>query len=116
VLGRRDDVPAILAAADVLCVPSRQEAFGNVVLEACAAGVPVVTSQLVGAAELLEGPCARLVVPRPDDLGAMRDALHEATGPEHAAWSAAARALAERHPWSRHLDDVEQMLREVARA
>jgi UDP-glucose:(heptosyl)LPS alpha-1,3-glucosyltransferase len=115
VLGRRDDVPAILAAADVLCVPSRQEAFGNVVLEACAAGVPVVTNRLVGAAELLDGPCARLVVPHPDDLGALRAALQEATGPEHAAWRAAARALAERHPWSRHLGGVETLLREVAR-
>src|SRR5439155_54711 len=42
VTGPRDDVAALLAAADVVCVPSRQEAFGNVVLEACAAGVPVV--------------------------------------------------------------------------
>ena len=34
VLGQRDDVPLLMAAADVVCVPSRQEAFGNVVLEA----------------------------------------------------------------------------------
>jgi len=114
VLGRRDDVPAILAAADVLCVPSRQEAFGNVVLEACAAGVPVVTSRLVGAAELLDGPCGRLVVERPDDLPALRAALHEATGTAQAALGTAARALAERHPWHRHLDEVEALLREVA--
>jgi UDP-glucose:(heptosyl)LPS alpha-1,3-glucosyltransferase len=116
VLGRRDDVPAILAAADVLCVPSRQEAFGNVVLEACAAGVPVVTSRLVGAAELLDGPCAALVVPRPDDLRALRQALEEATGAQQATLRTAARALAERHPWSRHLDGVEALLHEVAGA
>jgi len=116
VLGRRDDVAAILAAADVLCVPSRQEAFGNVVLEACAAGVPVVTSRLVGAAELLDGPCATLVLDRPDDLTALRAALHEATGSGQARLRTAARDLAERHPWSRHLDDVEPLVREVARA
>ena len=40
VTGPRPDVEAVLAAADVACLPSRQEAFGNVVLEACAAGVP----------------------------------------------------------------------------
>src|SRR6185369_10826080 len=50
VAGPRSDVDAVLAAADVVCVPSRQEAFGNVVLEACAAGVPVVTSRRAGAA------------------------------------------------------------------
>jgi UDP-glucose:(heptosyl)LPS alpha-1,3-glucosyltransferase len=116
VLGRRDDVPAILAAADALCVPSRQEAIVIVVLEACAAGVPVVTSRLVGAAELLDGPCARLVLPRPDDRTALRDALEEATGPRQATLRMAARVLAERHPWSRHLDDVEALLHEVARA
>jgi glycosyltransferase involved in cell wall biosynthesis len=43
-LGRRDDVPAILAAADVLLVTSEHEGFPNVILEAMAAGRPVVTS------------------------------------------------------------------------
>ena len=45
VAGPRADVDAVLAAADVACVPSRQEAFGNVVLEACAAGVPPVVTR-----------------------------------------------------------------------
>lgn len=115
VTGPRDDVEAVLAGADVLCLPSRQEAFGNVVLEACAAGVPVVTSARVGAAELLDGVLAALVVPDPQDLPALRGALELAVGPEHGAFAVAARRLAESRPWSRHVTEIEAVLREAAR-
>ncbi len=114
VTGPRPDVEAIFAAADVVCVPSRQEAFGNVVLEACAAGVPVVTSRRTGAAELLDGPLARLVVEDPEDGPALGTALLRALGPEGAELGRAARARAERLPWDAHLDRVETLLREVA--
>jgi UDP-glucose:(heptosyl)LPS alpha-1,3-glucosyltransferase len=110
VLGPRDDVPVLMAAADVVCVPSRQEAFGNVVLEAMASGTPVVTSRVVGAAELLEPPLDTLVVERPDALPDVRRALVRALGEEHARYAAAARTAAEGHPWSRHLDELERVL------
>ena len=114
VTGPRADVEAILAAADVVCVPSRQEAFGNVVLEACAAGVPVVTSRRTGAAELLVGMLAELVVDDPEDLAALGAALARALGPERPALAERARASAERWPWSQHLDRLEAVLAEVA--
>ena len=115
VAGPRPDVEGILAAADVLCVPSRQEAFGNVVLEACAAGVPVVTSRRAGAAELLDGPLAALVVDDPEDLSALAAALGRALGPDGPTFARAARTRAETLPWDRHLDRVEALLAEVAR-
>ena len=114
VLGQRDDVPLLMAAADVVCVPSRQEAFGNVVLEALASGTPVVTSRLVGAAELLAAPLDALVVQGPEDVPALRAALVRALGDEHARYAAAGRVLAEGRPWSRHLDEVEATLRRWA--
>lgn len=115
VTGPRRDVEAVLAAADVVCVPSRQEAFGNVVLEACAAGVPVVTSRRSGAAELLDGSLATLVVEDPEDLDALGAALDRALGPERAALGATARRLAEALPWDLHLDRLEALLEETAR-
>lgn len=113
--GPRPDVDALLAAADVLCVPSRQEAFGNVVLEACASGVPVVTSSRVGAAELLDGPLSDLVVESPEPPDDFRTALEAALGPRHAEFAAAARRCAEAYPWGTHLDRLETFLGEAVR-
>jgi UDP-glucose:(heptosyl)LPS alpha-1,3-glucosyltransferase len=114
VTGPRRDVEAVLAAADVACVPSRQEAFGNVVLEASAAGVPVVTSRRAGAAELLDGTLASLVIDDPEDLAALAAALERALGPEHDALATAARRRAEALPWDAHVARVESLLAEVA--
>jgi glycosyltransferase involved in cell wall biosynthesis len=55
-LGWREDVPAVLAAGSVHCCPSlyeQQEAFGNVVIEAKAAGLPSVVSPWGGLPELV---------------------------------------------------------------
>jgi glycosyltransferase involved in cell wall biosynthesis len=49
-----DDMPVLYRAADVLAFPSTREGFGLVVLEAAAAGLPVVVSDLPVFAEFLE--------------------------------------------------------------
>lgn len=54
-VGRRDDVPRVLRACDLLILPSAWEGMPNVVLEAMAAGLPVVATQVEGVRELL-GP------------------------------------------------------------
>ncbi len=71
-LGRREDVPALLAGADILAVPSRWEGFGLAAAEGLAAGVAVVASDVDGLAEVLGD--AGLRVP-PADVGALREAL-----------------------------------------
>lgn len=52
-LGRRSDVPRLLAALDIFVHPSRQEPFGLALLEASAAGVPVVAYAEGGAIEVI---------------------------------------------------------------
>lgn len=54
-VGYRDDVAPWLAMADVVAVPSRQESFGLVALEAMAAGRPVVASSVGALPEVLGG-------------------------------------------------------------
>lgn len=52
-LGPRADVPDLLASMDVLFHPTRQETFGLVVVEAMAAGIPVVCSRAGGLPEIV---------------------------------------------------------------
>jgi len=75
-LGWRDDVPALLAAADVFLCPSRHEPLGNVVIEAWARSTPVVAAASQGPRELIEPGVSGLLVPI-DDADALAAAAAE---------------------------------------
>lgn len=63
-LGRRDDVPALMAASDLLVLPSSFEGLPLVALEAMAIGLPVVATDVSGSAEALGRGHPWLVPPR----------------------------------------------------
>ena len=65
-LGRRNDVPALMRAADCLVLPSLWEGMPNVVLEAMAVGLPVVATAVEGTAELVRDGETGLLVPAGD--------------------------------------------------
>jgi glycosyltransferase involved in cell wall biosynthesis len=52
--GFRDDVPDLLGASDIFCLPSLSEALPYALLEACAVGLPPLVSQVGGMAEVLD--------------------------------------------------------------
>ena len=73
--GFRRDLPRLFEALDIVCVPSRNEAFGLTVIEAMAAGKAVVGSDSGAIPELLDAGTGRLAAP--DDPQAWADALAE---------------------------------------
>jgi glycosyltransferase involved in cell wall biosynthesis/predicted Ser/Thr protein kinase len=90
-LGRREDVPQLLAAADVFVLPSLYEGSSLAVLEAMAAGTPVVSSAIGGTDELVEDGESGLLVP-PGDSEALAAALRKLLGAPGLGRRLAARA------------------------
>jgi len=75
-LGYRSDVAQILAEADLLVHPAKQEPLGRVLLESAACGTPTVATHVGGTAEIhTDGETARLV-PK-DDPHALAEAMCE---------------------------------------
>ncbi len=70
--GMRDDVETVLRAADALVLSSRTEAFPNVVLEAMATALPVITTDVGSVREMAVHEESALIVPAEDEsaLGA----------------------------------------------
>lgn len=64
-LGFRDDIPDLMAAADVLVHPSRLDVTGQVILEAIVNGLPTVVTGLCGFAEHVARSGAGIVLPEP---------------------------------------------------
>lgn len=73
-LGFRDDVPSLLRSSDVFALPSRYEAMPIVLLEAMAAGLPSVVTDVGDNAELVEDGVSGITVP-PENPEALAEAL-----------------------------------------
>ena len=90
-LGRREDVPELLAACDVFALPSLYEGSSLAVLEAMAAGIPIVSSAIGGTDELIEDGRSGLLV-APGDAGALAAALRRLLAEPELGAEMAARA------------------------
>jgi glycosyltransferase involved in cell wall biosynthesis len=78
-LGQRSDVPRLMAAADIYCQPNTgAEPFGLAFVEALYAGLPVVTSNFGGAAEIVTEACG--VLCPPEDVVAVAAVLGQLIG------------------------------------
>ncbi len=100
-----------LASAKALALGSRTEAFGNVLVEALGHGLPVISTDCGGPAEILDGGRFGRLVPK-GDAAAMAAALDAAL--EDPGDPATHRARAEDFALDRALDRIEGLLDEVA--
>jgi len=115
-LGHRDDARAWLAGCDAYVNSSISEGVSLTILEAMAAGLPVVATRVGGTPEVVEGSCGRLVPSR--DAAALAAALSELAGAPalRASLGLAARARAEsKFTLNRMVADYADVYRQLVR-
>ncbi|WP_174364008.1 glycosyltransferase [uncultured Caballeronia sp.] len=101
-LGLVKNMPTLMHSVDAFVFPSRYEAMSLSLLEALAAGLPVITAKTAGGAEIIGTDCG-IVLDDPDDATALAGAvLKLADAPElRREMGVAARLLADQFGWAR---------------
>jgi UDP-glucose:(heptosyl)LPS alpha-1,3-glucosyltransferase len=101
-LGHREDIPELMAAADLLIHPARYDTTGTVILEAIVNELPVVATQACGHAGHLAAAKAGIVVREPFDFNEFFVALEQAQQEDRCReWAANARGYAQNHQFNR---------------
>ena len=113
--GTQDLVDRWHAFSDLFVLPTRFDAFGNVVLEALATGVPALVSVKAGAAEVIEEGKTGWRLQDPDDANTIADTIMKLAGDEalRQRMGKAARAAAEALSWDRHFEKMFAIYEEV---
>ena len=91
VIKGRDDIPAILQAADLMVHPAYMESGGMVLIEAVIAGLPVIASAVCGFAHYIDDADAGVVLREPFEQEQLNQAVVDAL-----------RSPAQRATWSDH--------------
>ena len=110
-LGHCEDVPALLRDSDLFVLPSRSEAFPNGVMEAMAARLPVVASNVGGIPELIAHERNGLLVPPGDAAALAAGILRVLQRPDEAAALAAEgrHTVEERYSFDRMVREFERL-------
>lgn len=113
--GWQRNVPGILKSGDVFALPSRFEGMPNAVLEAGAAGIPVVATEAEGVAEIVENGESGWLVGIGDQSG-LAEALTEALTDPEAAHTRASRlqsVTSEKFTWNQVASRYDQLYHEL---
>jgi UDP-glucose:(heptosyl)LPS alpha-1,3-glucosyltransferase len=113
--GRVPDPYPYYAAADVFVLPTWHDACSLTLLEACACGLPVITTRANGAAEQLTDGCEGRILPTPGDPATLAAALVELSSPEiRARMAVAALAGTARNTFAHNVEALGKLYAEVA--
>ncbi len=114
--GSSRDMRSYYAASDVLLYPSLYEPFANVCLEACACGLPVITTAKNGAAQLIKNGRNGFVVSSAEALRELSAALTEIANlsdTERRDYSAAAISATGPYLWENHAIQLEKIFKKI---
>ena len=101
-------------ASDVFIMLSMFDTFGMVVLEAMAAGLPVIVSPNVGAKDLVKDDTNGYILPVPQDVVAAADSIVRLTDTsQREAMGTAAAHTAEKHDWERLAERMAHLYQEA---
>jgi len=110
-LGPSDDVGRVHAASDVFVMPTQYEAFCLAVIEALASGLPVITTNVPGAADAVQPGINGLLLDDPLGASALSALMAEATDPvRRGTWSQAAPGTVAHLTWEALMGQFEQVL------
>lgn len=116
-LGKRPhrELPELLRQCDVVVFPSHCDGFGQVLLEALASGMPVITTETTAGPDLIEDGVEGRLIPSGDLdalCAAMQTLAREPDGLER--MGRAARRAAEKFSWDAYGDRWQQIIRDFA--
>jgi UDP-glucose:(heptosyl)LPS alpha-1,3-glucosyltransferase len=114
--GKQSNMRDYYIASDLLLYPSHYETFGNVILEACACGVPVLTTRMVGAAELIKDNKNGFLIKSAKKIDRMTTILEAYTKlpeSEHRKFAQNALDATQDYTWEKHFSDLEKIFEKV---
>ncbi|MBM4077194.1 MAG: glycosyltransferase family 4 protein, partial [Planctomycetes bacterium] len=82
-VGPQNDIPGILAASTGFVLPSRWEGMSNALLEAMAAGIPVIATEVEGSVDLIESGTSGILVPSENPRALSGAILELLAHPDH---------------------------------
>jgi UDP-glucose:(heptosyl)LPS alpha-1,3-glucosyltransferase len=108
--GKKKNMRDYYSASDLLLYPSMYEPFANVCLEACACGLPVLTTRLNGSSELIKHGKNGYLLGKADELNKMSEYIEDFLGQSNEKkneFSREAVKAAESCDWKKHADELE---------
>lgn len=103
--GTFEKIDQIYAAGDLLVLPTLYDPFANVCLESMASALPIITTQINGASELLTGPLTQLVLEEAGDIKGLANRILELADQHcRAEFGRLCREVAERFSERYHCD------------
>ena len=109
------EINKFFAAADFFAFPTLYETFGLVIVEAMATGIPVITSALAGAAELITDGKEGFLLKNPEDPAEIAAAIGKLINSDMDEMGRNARATAEKLTWEKSAKARLSVLERVSR-